>query len=76
MTLLEEYDKKIKIVHLLRRQASGCLRHADELESEANQIGGIVHHTREPGFPCWLAGRRYYNTPREALAALEKEGKT
>lgn len=39
---------------------------------------GITEHSRDPGFATWTHPKlsRYYNSPREIIEALEREGKS
>jgi hypothetical protein len=70
---LKEYDAWMEIVWDLKRKADSISRSASIIEMETHQDAGLEQANRDPGFPCWtIQGMPgYFNTPMEAIAALE-----
>lgn len=71
---LDQYDTEEKSIRRLEANINRMQVRKANLESWLHREAGIAYVDREPGFPCWhidgLSG--YFNTPREAVEALEK----
>lgn len=69
---VEEFDAVMGIVAGMERIGREALRTAEDMEVTLLMSIGIRRIQREPGFPCWQINgvQGYFNTPRQAVAAL------
>ncbi len=76
MTPLQRYDLTMESVCYVKQQGESLIRQAEAYELELERSLGLATVPRDPGFPCWtiegVSG--YFNDPRSALEAKEKQG--